>query len=60
MYQGGAIYVDHASKFITIQHQTSLSAAKTMKGKLTFERDAYTVGVILQQFHTDKPMASSH
>ena len=53
MYQGGAIYVDHASKFITIQHQTSFSAANTVKGKLTFEHDAYTVGVILQQFHTD-------
>jgi hypothetical protein len=59
MYQGGAIYVDHASKFISIQHQTSLSAADTVKGKLTFERDAYTVGVILQQFHTDNGVFTS-
>ena len=60
MYQGDAIYVDHASKFISIQHQTSLSAADTVKGKLTFERDAYTVlGVILQQFHTDNGVFTS-
>jgi transposase InsO family protein len=59
MYQGGAIYVDHASKFITIQHQTSLSAADTVKGKLTFDRDTYTVGVILQQFPTDNGIFTS-
>lgn len=59
MYQGGAIYVDHASKFISIQHQTSLSAADTVKGKLSYERDAYTVGVILQQFHTDNGVFTS-
>jgi hypothetical protein len=59
IYQVSAIYVDHASKFITIQNQTSLSAADIVKGKLTFKRDAFTIGVILQQFHTDNGVFTS-
>jgi hypothetical protein len=59
LYQGGAIYVDHASGHVSVQHQSSLSAANTVKGKLLFERDAYNVGVILQQFHTDNGVFTS-
>jgi len=53
MYHGGAIFVDHASGYLSVKHQVSLSAADTIKAKLKFEREASESGVIIQGYHTD-------
>jgi hypothetical protein len=52
-YCGGAIFVDHATGFISVQHQQTFGAADTIKAKLQFERAAYDDGVIIQDYHTD-------
>jgi hypothetical protein len=52
-YCVGAIFVDHATGFISVQHQQTFGAADTIKAKLQFERAAYDDGVIIQDYHTD-------
>jgi hypothetical protein len=42
-YICGTIYVDHASGFIFVQHQTSTSAEETIRGKLLVEHEARDV-----------------
>ena len=37
MYHGGSIFVDHASGYIQVHHQVSLSADETIKAKLMYE-----------------------
>ena len=59
MYHGGSIWVDHASGYISVQHQVSLSAADTIKAKLKFEREAYDFGVAIQGYHTDNGVFTS-
>jgi hypothetical protein len=36
-YCGGAIFVDHATGYISVQHQQTFGAADTVKAKLQFE-----------------------
>jgi hypothetical protein len=36
----GTIYVDHASGFVFVRNQKSVSAKDTIRGKLLFEREA--------------------
>jgi hypothetical protein len=52
-YCGGAIFVDHATGYISVQHQQTFGAADTVKAKLQFERAAYDDGVIVQNYHTN-------
>ena len=52
-YQGGTIYVDEASGFIFAQHQVSLNAAETIRGKHLFEREALTCGREIKNYRGD-------
>jgi hypothetical protein len=53
MFHGGAIFIDHASGYVALRHQVSLSTTDTIKAKVNFERFAYHEGVYIQQNHTD-------
>jgi hypothetical protein len=53
-YNGGTIFVDHASIFIFLRNQVALlTAGKTLRSKMAFEQFAMTVGVTLKKFHAD-------
>lgn len=52
-YTGGTIFVDHASTKIFVKHQVSLNAGETVMAKKAFEREAFSNGVIIQQYHAD-------
>ena len=59
MLCGGAIFVDHASGYVDVQHQVTLNAADTVKAKLRYEQDAHTNGVVVQSYHTDNGVFTS-
>ena len=50
---------DHATGFVDVQHQVSLSAANTIKAKLQFEREALLSGVHVSSYHTDNGVFTS-
>ena len=50
---GGAIFVDHATGYVSVQHQITLGAADTIQSKIRYERAALEDGVIIQGYHTD-------
>jgi hypothetical protein len=49
-YVGGTIFVDEASGIVFIQHQVSLNAAETVRGKHLFECEAGTCGVTIKNY----------
>jgi hypothetical protein len=52
-YNGGTIFVDHASGRIFNHHQVSLRAGETLIGKRMLEREARDLGFKLQGFLAD-------
>ena len=52
-YQGGTIFVDHASSLIFVNHQVSLNASETLRGKHLFERESLSCGVEIHGYRTD-------
>ena len=52
-YCGGTLFVDHASRHVTISHQTSLTGAATLLSKRQFERDSSSNGVRIKHYHAD-------
>ena len=52
-FHGGTLFVDHSSGFIRVEHQVTLNASDTIKSKISFEKQAYLDGVIINQYHTD-------
>jgi hypothetical protein len=54
---GGCIFVDHASSYIHIEFQTSLSSHETLRAKLAFERQCRDVGVVVQTYMSDNGKA---
>jgi hypothetical protein len=52
-YNGGTIFVDHATGFIYIKNQQSLRIGETLKAKHTFERFANEFGIKLKRFRAD-------
>ena len=52
-YCGWTLFVDHASRHVTIAHQTSLTGAVTLLSKQKFERDASSNGVRIQHYDAD-------
>ena len=52
-YHGGTIFYDHASSFIWISHQVTLSAAATVMSKHDFERFARSHGVTVKSYRAD-------
>eukprot|EP00978_Attheya_sp_CCMP212_P003689 scaffold7769_cov53-Attheya_sp.AAC.4 len=52
-YNGGTIYVDHATKLIYITNQVSLRTDETICGKEKFEKHAREYGIKIQMYHAD-------
>ena len=52
-YQGGTIFVDHATGFIFIRHQISMRAGETVQAKNAFEKTARECGVSIRKYHAD-------
>ena len=52
-YIGGCIFVDHASSYIHVEFQSSLSSHETLAAKLEYERLCRDVGVIPQKYMSD-------
>ena len=50
---GGTIFVDHASGYIDVRHQPTLSATDTIRSKLEFETEAENCNVQVRSYHTD-------
>ena len=51
--------MDHASGFIHVEHQVSLSAGDTIRSKRNFERLLYNHGVIVKSYRADNGVFSS-
>ena len=52
-YNGGTIFVDHASGFIYSECQVSLNAGETVVSKNAFERFAAEYGIVVKHYHAD-------
>eukprot|EP00957_Ditylum_brightwellii_P052653 3992180-Ditylum_brightwellii.AAC.1 len=59
MFNGGTIFVDHASGKIFLYYQESLSASEYIKSMLKLEREAAESGIKIQSLHTDNGIFSS-
>ena len=53
MYNGGTIFVDHATQFIFIRNQVSLRAGETVQAKRAFEQLAATFGNKISSYRAD-------
>ena len=53
MLSGGYVSIDHASGYVSIKHQVAINATETVKGKLTFEREDQSQGVLIKGYYTD-------
>ena len=40
MFSGGCVFIDHASGYVSINHQVDINTTETVKAKLAFEREA--------------------
>ena len=49
-YGGGTIFVDHASGYIHVEHQISLSAADTIRSKMSYEQLLMNHGVLVGRY----------
>jgi hypothetical protein len=58
-YEGGAIYVDHASGKVFCHLQSSLDAADTIRGKQILEKDAQDCGHRVLKYHSDNGIFAS-
>lgn len=58
-YEGGCIFVDHASGWIMHRPQQSMSASDTIRSKLVLEREAADVNVKIKTIHTDNGVFNS-
>ena len=52
-YNGGTLFIDHASSMVFIQHQVSLRTGETLQAKHKFEQLAREYGVTIQAYHAD-------
>jgi hypothetical protein len=58
-YKGGTIFADAASSYISIHHQIGFTAQETITSKITFEREAATIGVHISEYTTDNGVYTS-
>ena len=59
-YHGGTLFVNHASGFIFIKHQVSLSAGETLIGRCQFEQYALQLSITIESYHAgNAPFSSS-
>ena len=54
IFSGGCVFIDHASGYVSINHQVAINVTETSKAKLTFERKAQSQIVVIKGYHTDK------
>ena len=40
MFSSGCVFIDHASVYVSINHQVAINTTETVKAKITFERTA--------------------
>jgi hypothetical protein len=52
-YVGGCIFVDHASSYIHIEFQSSLSSHATLTAKMEYEKHCRDVGIVPQRYTSD-------
>ena len=52
-YVGGCIFVDHASSYIHVEFQASLSSHETLSAKMEYEKHCRDTGVVPQKFISD-------
>ena len=52
-YNGGTLFVDHATGFMYLKHQVSLKAGETIKAKRAFEQLAAEYGIKIQGYRAD-------
>ena len=57
LYCGGCLFVDHASGFVHVEHQTSLTSHDTMLAKEQFELFCRDHGVLPQKYMSDNATA---
>ena len=53
MFLGGYVFIDHASGYVSINHQVVINATKIVKTKLTFGREDQSQGVMINLYYTD-------
>ena len=56
-YAGGAIFVDHASGYIFINHQVHLTTHETIESKEAFEAHCRDAGVVIGEYLSDNGSA---
>ena len=56
-YTGGCIFIDHASSYIHVESQVSLSTHETLRAKMAFEHQCRDVGVVVQKYMSDNGTA---
>ena len=56
-YCGGCIFCDHASGFVHVEFQSSLSSHDTLQAKESFDKLCLNHGVIVQKFMSDNGTA---
>ena len=52
-FTGGAIFVDHATGYIFVEHQVHLNTHETLKGKERFEQTCRDFGVVVTEYLSD-------
>ena len=53
MFSGGCVFIDHASVYVSINHQVAINATETVKEKLTFDREAKSHGFLIKGYQTE-------
>ena len=53
MFLGACVFVDHASCFMIINNKVDINATKTVKEKLTFERESKSNLVVMKGNQND-------
>ena len=59
IFSGGCVFIDHASAYVSINHQMAINATETVKAKLTFEREAQNQVLVINGYHTDNGIFNS-
>jgi hypothetical protein len=52
-FNGGTLFIDHASGYVFLRNQVCLTAGETLRSKKAFEQFATSTGVILKEFRAD-------
>lgn len=58
-YVGGTLFVDHASGFVKVYHQSSLGAPDTIRSKRKFEQEAGLSNISVKRYHGDNGIFKS-